>query len=43
MDLQFDNISEEVIGDHCYSAWVVKDNWQQVIAQHYQDLLMLSA
>lgn len=31
-------ISEEVIGDHRYNAWVVKGNWQDEIAKQYRNL-----
>ena len=31
-------ISEEVIGDHRYNAWVVKGNWKEEIAKQYRNL-----
>ena len=38
MSLEFEVISEEFIGDHCYNAWVVKGDWQQAIAKEYVKL-----
>lgn len=38
MRLEFDPISEEVINDHCYNAWIVKGNWQEVVAKEYNEL-----
>ncbi len=38
MSLEFEVISEEVLGDHCYNAWVVKGNWQEKLAEQYRDL-----
>ncbi|WP_025846285.1 hypothetical protein [Brevibacillus sp. NL20B1] len=38
LSLEFDIVSEKVIGDHCYYAWVVKGDWQQAIANEYGKL-----
>jgi hypothetical protein len=38
LELQFDVISEEIIGDHCYHSWIVKGDWQKVIAEEYKKL-----
>jgi hypothetical protein len=38
VSLEFDVISEQVIGNHNYIAWLVKGNWQQEIANEYRNL-----
>jgi hypothetical protein len=38
LELQFDILSEEIIGDHSYNAWLVKGNWEELIAKEYHGL-----